>query len=206
MYKHAKIRVILSLIVSALVIILGVLYLALGSRFGIYDWRLGILSLLVILLSVSVFLTNYRDFKVLFLAQKCPACNGILKVFEIELKGKTTFGSLVMPPILDRVSKCTLCLKEHHDVYAKRDEAGTKAPIGLGDSFSLSIHTRASLQQLLRPNMTDAEIKQLHAQWDSYPKQPETTVEEWEAILADLKQEARAKNIEAGMVFDSDKK
>lgn len=205
MYRKAKIRVVVMLLASALVFLAGVLYLSLGRRFDIYDWKFGLLSVAFMVISLSVFSVYFREFYALFVAPRCPRCDGVLQVTEISLRGKTTFGELTLPPILDRVSECTLCQREHHHVFAKWNEAGTTAPIHLGDSFNLMIHNKASLMQLRRPAMTDEEIAKLYSSWDSYPKEPETTRKEWDALLKRLQREARAKNVEAGMIFPTEK-
>lgn len=217
MYEKEMRRVRLALVLSAVLIAAGAFYLVFGGRLNIYDWRLGIVMLVVILGSFAVFAVNYQAHTRLSSAARCPVCGGLLDVSEISLRGKTTVGQETqppitnlgretLPPILDRIHKCTLCQREHHHVYAKWDEAGTTAPIHMGISFDQSIHSRTSMMQLRRPNMTDEEIKALYEKWDSFPRNPPVTQEEWETTLAELQQEAEARNIEAGMVFPEDKK
>lgn len=205
MYRKAKVKVVVMLILSTLVFLAGVLYLALSRRFDIYDWRYGLLSVGLIFLSLSVFSVYFREFYALFLAPRCPRCDGVIQMSVVEVRGKTVFGKETLPPIRDKVIKCTLCQGEHHHIYAQRDEANTIAPIHLGDSWMLAIHDRASRMRWLRPAMTDEEIVDLYAKWDSHPKRPETTRAEWEAMLERLQQEARSKNIESGMVFPNEK-
>lgn len=205
MYRKAKIKAVVMLILSALVFVAAVLYLALSRRFDIYEWQYGLLSVALIFISISTFSVHFREFYALFIAPRCPRCDGVIQVSEVEVRGKTTLGQETLPPILDRITKCTLCRGEHHHVFAKRNEAGSIVPIHLGDSWMLAIHDRASRMRWLRPAMTDEEITELYAKWDSYPKKPETTRAEWEAMLKRLQQEARTKNIETGMIFPNEK-
>ncbi len=205
MYKKAKVKAVTMLVGSTLVFLGALLYLGLGQHLGIYDWRFGLLSLALILFSISVFSVYFREYYALFIAPRCPRCDGVIQVSEIEVRGPTTLGKETLPPILDKITRCTFCQREHHQVYAKSSGAGTTGPIRLGESFMLMIHDRASRRSLLRPAMTDAELEEYYAKWDSYPKKPETTRAEWEAMLEQLQQEARSKNIESGMIFPNEK-
>ncbi|NLW17299.1 MAG: hypothetical protein GX033_06620 [Firmicutes bacterium] len=206
MYRRAKITTVIMLILSALVFLTAVFYLVFSNRLGIYHWGYGLLSVAVMLVSFSLFSIHFRNFYALFLAPRCPRCGGVTQVWEIEIRGKTILGSETFPPILDRITKCTECGGEHHHIFAKWNEAGTTAPIGVSDSFATIIHDRASRMRLLRPAMTDEQIDKLFSKWDSYPKQPETSRAEWEATLKRLQDEAHTKNVASGMVFPKEKR
>lgn len=205
MYRAAKTKAVFMLVASSLVFLAALIYLFFSNRWGIYHWGLGLLAVVFLLISLSLFSVYFRDFYTLYLAPRCPRCGGLLLVTEIEIKGKTTLDHEALPPILDRITQCTSCAGEHHHIYAKWNEAGTTAPIRLGDSFATIIHDRASRMRLLRPAMSDQEIELLFAEWDSFPKQPETTRAEWETTLQRLQAEAHAKNLANGMIFPDQK-
>lgn len=206
MYRSAKRRAVTMLALSSVVFLAAVFYLIFSNQLGIYHWGFGLLSVALMIFSFSLFSVHFRDFYALYLAPRCPLCNGVTQVTEVEIRGKTTLGNETLPPILDRITRCTSCDGEHHHIFAKWNEAGTTAPIRIGDSFATIIHDRASRMRLLRPAMTDEEIVRLFSKWDSYPKQPETTRAEWEATLQRLQAEAHARNVASGMVFPNEKK
>lgn len=199
-------KAVLSKMTTDLLVIGAALFYRLVSPLlNLYDWRLGIASLVVVALAAGALITHYREFHKLKIARKCPVCGGLLDVSEQSLRGQTISGSDGFAPIVDRISTCIDCGRQHHDVYADWNQTGSFVPTSLNSSFSDVIETPRSIFQKRYPGKTNEEIDQLVAAWEAREKPRQTTREEWEAILKQFQDEAAARNLESGMVFEDGK-
>lgn len=186
----------------ALALVAG-LYKTVGAALGIYDWRIGLVALLILVTAIINLILIATSWYRLRLAPACPVCGGLFSIKENSLRGSTVDGVDNLPSIIDRVSTCSACGREHHQVYAATGEVGAVLPITLQDSFSNVMFTQKSMLRQRYPGKSEAEIDQLIAQMESHEqsKPPAMTREEWERLLAKLQQEATMKNREQGMEF-----
>jgi hypothetical protein len=176
----------------------AVTYSTLGKTIGIYDWRGGLLSVLAILISFARSAQLGIRWYKLRLAPTCPVCGGVFSVEEKTLRKSTMDGDDNLPTIVDRVSTCESCGRQHHRVYAATGESGLPLPMSITQSLGI-MFDRKSLMQRHFPGKTDAEIDQMLAELDALPRKPAMTRAEWEQLFRRLQQEAEAKNREQRM-------
>lgn len=205
MYRGAKIRAVTMLILSSLVFAAGLAYLAFSNALGIYRWQLGLASVAALFIAISVFSIYYKEYHALFIAARCPRCDGILQVTELEVSGAKVLDNETLPPIMDIITSCTNCKRQHHRVFAKWADVGPVSRQSWGDAVKGGIQHLSSIILLQRPGLNDQELATLFNNWESYPRKPQTTRAEWEATLERLQREAWAKNSAAGMIFPDDK-
>lgn len=174
-------------------------YLTIGRALGFYDWRGGIISVFAIVIVATQAIPVIARWQKLRLGPKCPVCGGLFSVSEKTLRGSTVNGTDTLAAVVDRVSTCESCGREHHHVHAATGESGPMVPITLRDSSAMLWHNRRSKYMRMYPGKTDAEIDKLLAELDAMPQVRSMTRPEWEKLLEQLQQEARAKNREQGM-------
>lgn len=188
---------------NALICLMAFGYMVVSKWLDIYDWRFGILAVLVMALAGAPMLTIAFSWHKLRLAPKCPACGGLFSVEEVALRGTSADGMDNLPAIADRVSTCESCGRQHHRVFATTAEASSMIPLyptGIG------IYSRRAAFMRLHPSKTDQEIDQMLAELDALPKQQAMTRLEWEHLLRQLQQEAELKNREQGMELPQDRR
>lgn len=205
MYKGAKIKAVVMLVLSTLVLLAAVAYLALGHSLGIYQWQFGLLAVASMFAAISVFSVYFKEFYALFIAPRCPRCTGTLAVSELEIHGEVTLDNETLPPIVDRMSRCTNCGGQHHNVYIDWSENNPAARQRWGESVRRIIYDKSSIILLQRFGLNDEELARLAANWNAYSKTPKKTRAEWESMVSRMQREASAKNRESGMVFPKDK-
>lgn len=206
MYKKAKTKAVVMLIVSSLVFLAAILYLALSRRFDIYEWQYGLLSAALIFVSIGIFSVYFKEFYALFIAPRCPRCTGTLAVSELEVHGEIILDNETLPPIVDRMSRCTNCDGLHHDVYPNWSENSPVARQRWGETVRRAIYDKSSIILLQRFGLNDEELAHLAANWNAYSQAPKKTRVEWESMVDRMQREAHAKNRASGMVFPKDKR
>lgn len=206
MYKVAKIRSVVMLILSTLLLLAAIAYLALGNSLGIYRWQLGLLAVASMFVAISVFSVYFKEFYALFIAPRCPRCTGTLAVTELEVHGEAILDDETLPPIVDRMSRCTNCGGLHHDVYPDWSENSPTARQRWGETVRRIIYDKSSVILLQRFGLNDEELTQLANNWNAYSLKPKQTRVEWESMLDRMQREAAAKNRDSGMVFPKGKR
>lgn len=171
-------------------------YLVIGQAVGIYHWWGGVISLLVLVLAVSEAIPIAARWHKLRLAPKCPVCGGLFSVQEETLRPASADGVDTLSAIVDRVSTCESCGRQHHHVFAATGEPGPIVPPALPDAAGVLLYDGRIRHLRLHANKTDAEIEQLVSELDSRTQMPSMTRPEWEQLLRRSQQEANRKNRE----------
>lgn len=192
------------LMLGMLVGIVSVLYITMGKQLGIYHWAIGLIFVLVAAVSFGSVYANVRELLRLTYGPKCPDCHKTLNVREELLKGQIEIDGDMMPSVVDKISTCPTCSKENHSVYTPMGEVGDRVPLTLQTSWGESIHDRKSMQRLLRPGMSEAEVEEVIKYRDSIKTEPSTKIE-WDEWLAEVRSEADKYNTERGIVIERKK-
>ena len=188
------------LILGLLVGIVSVLYITLGKQYGIYHWAIGLVGVLIAAVSFGSVYANFRELKRVSWGPKCPHCIKPLDVREELLKGQIEIDGDMMPSIVDKISACPTCKKENHFIYTPMGEVGERMPLTLQTSWGEAIHDKKSMQRLLRPGMSEAEVEEVVRARESTKTVPSTKIE-WEQWLETVRGEAEKYNAERGIVI-----
>lgn len=192
-------RAVRKFFICLLVVCLAGGYLVVGQALGFYHWWGGVISLLVLVLAVSEAIPIAARWHKLRLAPKCPVCGGLFSVQEETLRPASADGVDTLAAIVDRVSTCESCGRQHHHVFAATGEPGPIVPPALPDAAGVLLYDGRIRHLRLHARKSDAEIEQLVSELDSRSHKPSMTRPEWEKLLARSQQEARRKNQEQGM-------
>jgi hypothetical protein len=183
-------------------LIVANLYMTVGKTVGIYDWRAGAVALLVTVFAVSnLIMIGSRWYK-LRVAPTCPVCGGLFSVKEKVLRESSLDGMDNLPGIIDRISTCTACGREHHHVYAAKAEVGTAIATDMRSASGLLWTSRKSELYRRYPGKSEEEIDRMIAEMEAYQQSKHSiTREEWVKLLEELQQQAELQNREQGMEF-----
>lgn len=116
-YFREKLLHYSAVMLSAASICVVMLYLSISPFYGLYSWQIGLVAAVCAALLGATAVHQARLYLYYVRGYKCPQCGGLVEMDEITLVGsvKTDDGSV--PPLIDRISTCTLCGKENHLVY-----------------------------------------------------------------------------------------
>ncbi len=116
-YLKEKLLHYSSVMISAALICAIMLYLLISPFYGMYRWQYGFAAVIAVAILGAFIYHQARLYLYYVTGYKCPRCGGLVEMDEITLLGsvKTDDGSV--PPLIDRISTCTLCGKENHLAY-----------------------------------------------------------------------------------------
>lgn len=116
-YLKEKLLHYSAVMASAILVCAIMLYLLISPVYGLYRWQYGFVAVISIALLGAFAYHQSRLYLYYVTGYKCPRCGGLVEMDEISILGslKTDDGSV--PPLIDRISTCTLCGRENHLVY-----------------------------------------------------------------------------------------
>jgi len=173
----------LRLLAWAALALAGIAYLF--RLFPSYDWRLGLLSAVAFALGGANVVSTVRRWRTVLSAPHCPVCGGLLIQSDRVVMESIWLPEGSTPPIIDRTAKCEACAREHHTVFADKQQLG---------AFS----SNRGLTQVRLYVESDRGL------WPEYEKQWATqrpTRAMWEAKLRELQLDAENKNRTQGMTW-----